>query len=54
MLISTENPSVMIPRLLNSLPVEIKLIEDSKEFLRRVKELVLHFQFYDLNEYYVM
>jgi len=53
LLISTENPSVMIPRLFNSLPVDIKLIEDSKEFLRRVKELVLHYQFYDLNEYYV-
>jgi len=40
--ISTENPTVVIPKVLNSLPVEIKMIEDeSYKFLRRVKKLIL-------------
>jgi hypothetical protein len=51
--ISAENPKVMIPRMFNTLPVEIKMIEDEKEFLKRVKELVLYYQFYDLNEFFV-
>jgi len=43
----------MIPRLFNALPVEIKMLEDNKEFLRRVKELVLYYQFYDIDEFLV-
>jgi hypothetical protein len=51
--IAAANPAVMIPKLFNTLPVEIKMINDNKEFLRRVKELVMHYQFYDLDEYYI-
>jgi len=42
----------MIPRFFNALPVEIKMLEDSKEFFEKGKELVLYYQFYDLDEFF--
>jgi Reverse transcriptase (RNA-dependent DNA polymerase) len=51
--LSNQNPAVMIPRLFNALPIEIKMIEREKEFVKAIKGMVLHYQFYDLNEYFI-
>jgi hypothetical protein len=51
--ISAQNPVSMIPRLFNALPVDIKMIEDDKEFICKIRELVLRYQFYDLDEFFV-
>ena len=51
--LSSQNPAVMIPRIFNSLPVEIKCIQTDGEFICKVRELALRYQFYDLNEFFV-
>jgi Reverse transcriptase (RNA-dependent DNA polymerase) len=51
--LSNQNPDVIIPRLFNALPIEIKMIEREKEFVKAIKGMVLHYQFYDLNEYFI-
>jgi len=51
--LSAQNPAVMIPRLFNALPVKIKMIEQDKEFVKAIKDMVLHYQFYDIDEYLI-
>jgi hypothetical protein len=50
--ISNQNPTVMIARIFNSLPVPIKMMEDKKAFMREIKKIVWLNQFYDMNEYF--
>lgn len=51
--ISSQNPATIIPRIFNALPVNIRMIEDDKEFVCKIRELVLRHQFYDLDEFFV-
>jgi predicted RNase H-like HicB family nuclease len=51
--ISNQNPIVMIARIFNALPVPIKMMEDKKAFVNKIKEIVWHNQFYDMNEFFV-
>jgi hypothetical protein len=51
--LSAENPNVMIPRIFNALPVHIKMIDDDKDFLAAVHKIVLHYQYYDMNEFFM-
>jgi len=51
--LSAQNPAVMTPRLFNALPVKIKMIEQDKEFVKTIKDMVLHYQFYDIDEYLI-
>jgi len=44
---------VMIARIFNTLPVPIKMLEDKKEFICKVKEIVYKYQFYDMDEFYI-
>jgi len=48
-----QNPEVMIARIFNTLPVPIKMLEDKKEFICKVKEIVYKYQFYDMDEFYI-
>jgi len=48
---SAENPAVIIPRLFNALPARIKMIKENKVFLQKIREMVMYYQFYDINEY---
>jgi len=50
--ISEQNPNVMIARIFNTFPVHMKLIEDPKEFITKVHKIVLHYQFYDMDEFF--
>jgi Reverse transcriptase (RNA-dependent DNA polymerase) len=47
------NPDVMIPRIFNALPINVKMINDDKQFMCKVREITLVNQFYDLNEFFV-
>jgi hypothetical protein len=49
---STENPEYMIARVFNSLPIQLKMIEDGQDLIKCVKVFVMEHQFYDLSEYY--
>jgi len=35
-------------KAINALPIEIKNIEQDKKFVKAIKYMVLHYQFYDL------
>jgi hypothetical protein len=48
-----QNPEVMIARIFNAFPVTVKLLEDRKEFLCKVKEIVYKYQFYDMDEFFI-
>jgi len=48
-----QNPEVMIARIFNTLPVPIKMLEDKKEFVCKVKEIVYKYQFYDMDEFFI-
>jgi Reverse transcriptase (RNA-dependent DNA polymerase)/Endonuclease-reverse transcriptase len=51
--ILNQNPIVMIARIFNNLPVPIKMMEDKKAFISKIKEIVWHHQFYDMDEFFV-
>jgi len=48
--LSEQNPNIIIGRIFNTFPVHMKLIEDPKEFITKVHTIVLHHQFYDMDE----
>ena len=48
-----QNPVVMIARIFNMLPVNVKMLEDKNEFICKVKEIVKRYQFYDMNELFI-
>jgi hypothetical protein len=50
--LSTQNPAVMVPRIFNALPLEIKMIECDKLFVKSVKAFVTDKQFYDMHEFF--
>ena len=43
----------MIPRIFNALPINVKLINDDKEFICKIREIALQRQFYDMDEFFV-
>jgi hypothetical protein len=45
-----QNPVVMIARIFNMLPVPVKMLEDNKQFICKIREIVNKNQFYDMNE----
>jgi len=47
-----QNPEVMVARIFNTFPVDVKLIDDKKEFIFNVKQIVYKYQFYDMNEFF--
>jgi hypothetical protein len=47
-----QNPVVMIARIFNMFPVPVKMIEDKKKFICKVKEIVYKHQYYDMNEFF--
>ena len=51
--VSNQNPDVMIPRIFNALPINVKLINDDKEFICKIREIALQRQFYDMDEFFV-
>ena len=51
--ILNQNPVVMIARIFNMLPTPVKMIEDKKDFICKIKEIVYKQQFYDMNEFFV-
>jgi hypothetical protein len=51
--ILNQKPVVMIARIFNNLPKEMKMLDDDKLFLTSVKALVLQHQFYSMNEFFV-
>jgi Reverse transcriptase (RNA-dependent DNA polymerase) len=51
--ILNQNPIVMIARIFNALPINIKLIEEPKQFLCKIREIVYKYQFYDMNEFFI-
>jgi len=50
--ILNQNPVVMIARIFNNLPFHVKMLEDKKDFIRNIKEIVSAHQFYDMNEFF--
>lgn len=44
----------MIPRLFNAFPVDVKKVETDKDFIRKVEELMLAYQFYNLDNFFVI
>jgi len=44
-----KNPEVMKAKIFNALLVPIKLLEDKNEFIRKIKEIVCKYQFYDMS-----
>jgi hypothetical protein len=46
------NRVVMIARIFNMLLVPVKMIEDNKNFICQVKEIVHKHQYYDMNEFF--
>lgn len=51
--ILNQNPVVMIARIFNALPVSIKMLDDKKEFICQIKQIVYKHQFYDMNEFFI-
>jgi hypothetical protein len=41
---------IMIPRLFNALPESVKMIEEDKDFICKIREIALKHQFYDFDE----
>jgi hypothetical protein len=50
--ILNQNPVVMIARMFNMLPVPVKMLEDKKEFICKIKEIVYNYQHYDMCEFF--
>jgi hypothetical protein len=50
--ILNQNPVVMIARIFNMLPVPVKMLEDKKEFICKIKQIVYKNQYYDMCEYF--
>jgi hypothetical protein len=50
--ILNQNPVVMIARIFNMLPVPVKMLEDKKQFMCKIREIVYKYQFYDMNEFF--
>lgn len=48
-----QNPVVMIARIFNMFTVNIKMLEDKKEFMCKIRAIVLRYQFYDMNEFFI-
>jgi len=42
----------MIARIFNKLPFHVKMLEDKKDFIRNIKEILYAHQFYDMNEFF--
>jgi hypothetical protein len=51
--ILNQNPVVMIARIFNMLPVPVKMLDDGKKFICKVREIVYKYQFYDTNEFFI-
>jgi hypothetical protein len=51
--ITSQNPACMIPRIFNSLPIGIKCMQRDNEFMCKIRECALKYQFYDLNEFFI-
>jgi hypothetical protein len=47
-----QNPLIMLARIWNHLPDNIKAIEDVKLFTKKLKLLLLHYMFYDMHEFF--
>lgn len=47
-----QNPSIMLPRIWNHLPVYIKEIESFDKFKEELELLLLKYVFYDMHEYF--
>jgi hypothetical protein len=50
--ILNQNPVVMIARIFNMLPVSVKMLEDGRKLICKVREIVYKYQFYDMNEFF--
>jgi len=48
-----QSPVVMIARIFNMLPVNVKMMENKSEFICKIRDIVQRHQFYDMNEYFV-
>jgi hypothetical protein len=48
-----QSPVVMIARIFNMLPVNVKMMENKSEFICKIRDIVQSRQFYDMNEYFV-
>lgn len=42
----------MMARIFNELPVNVKMMSDTKKFICKNTEIVSKYQFYDMNEFY--
>ena len=49
--ILNQNPVVIIARIFNMLPVPVKMMDDKKKFICKIREIVYENQFYDMNEF---
>jgi hypothetical protein len=49
LIVANQDPSIMVPRLFNALPLCIKEIEDDKLFIKVVKAVVLQHQYYSFD-----
>jgi hypothetical protein len=43
----------MIARIFNMLPVPVKMLDDGKQFICKVREIVYKNQFFDINELFM-
>jgi hypothetical protein len=50
--VSNQNPVVIIARIFNHFPKEVKLLDYDKLFLTSVKALVYRHQFYSMSEFF--
>jgi len=41
-----------MPLISTYLPIHVKMLEDKRDFIRNIKEIVTDHQFYDLNEFF--
>jgi hypothetical protein len=47
------NPEVVIAGIFNTLPVALKMLDDKKACLCKVKEIVYKYQCCDMDEFYI-
>jgi hypothetical protein len=47
-----ENPIVMIVKIFNMFSVPVKMIEDKRKFICKVREIVFKYQYYDMNQFF--
>ena len=50
---SSQNPAIMIPRIFNTLPISVKNMRENSDFICKIRQVVLKYQYYDMNEFFI-